>query len=364
MNNNITNTNEQQQQDNKSETSNKLKEIIDEYNLTIELAKKNNGIKTDLGKSYIQKANKLKNLYNQLISQQSTTKNNTSNTTTTTTSSSNTNNINNLIKESLTTDQSKQYEKLLKNFQLKANLIKKKHTELKKKIELNINNKELTNTLFNNLKNLKIDYTKLYENFQLEKKNFYINCAKKNNKLNSILTTNTTPQPTTTTPQPTTTTNNNTTQSTPQPIIPPPYELNSNHVLSRKKLLQLTNELAIDELNLSNNTNLSIDLDVQDLLIDLADDFVKNLINFSARLANHRNSNIINLNDLQLNLNKNYNLIIPGFKNDLEFNSINNYYPTNEYDRIKNRRYVKNNDSDSNTTTTNTTNKVVKRKRK
>jgi transcription initiation factor TFIID subunit 12 len=80
-----------------------------------------------------------------------------------------------------------------------------------------------------------------------------------------------------------------------------------------------------------------LDEDVEDLLLQVADDFIENIINSSCQLAKHRKSNILEVKDVQFhlglnilhficlikffilifkNIERNFNLWIPGFSTD------------------------------------------------
>lgn len=59
-----------------------------------------------------------------------------------------------------------------------------------------------------------------------------------------------------------------------------------------------------------------LDEDVEDLLLQLADDFVESTINAACLFTKHRHSKIVEVKDVQLHLERNWNMWIPGFGTD------------------------------------------------
>lgn len=55
-----------------------------------------------------------------------------------------------------------------------------------------------------------------------------------------------------------------------------------------------------------------LDEEVEDILLQIADEFVENAINGACLLAKHRKNNKVEVKDVQLYLERNWNMWIPG----------------------------------------------------
>ncbi|KAI0755891.1 transcription initiation factor TFIID subunit A-domain-containing protein [Irpex lacteus] len=73
---------------------------------------------------------------------------------------------------------------------------------------------------------------------------------------------------------------------------------------------------SIQDLVASIDPNVRIEPEVEDLLLDIADEFIDSVTNFACRLAKHRGGDTLEVRDLQLHLERNHNLRIPGFASD------------------------------------------------
>ncbi|KAI6649713.1 Transcription initiation factor TFIID subunit 12-like [Oopsacas minuta] len=93
-------------------------------------------------------------------------------------------------------------------------------------------------------------------------------------------------------------------KNAPLSSLPPLF---SQQLLNKKKLAELMNEIDPDKV---------LDDDVENFLLQIADDFLENVITQSCMLAKHRKSGNLELRDVQLCLDKNWNIWIPGFGNE------------------------------------------------
>ncbi|KAI0254146.1 transcription initiation factor TFIID subunit A-domain-containing protein [Lactifluus subvellereus] len=74
---------------------------------------------------------------------------------------------------------------------------------------------------------------------------------------------------------------------------------------------------SIQDLALSIDPSVKIEPEVEDLLLDIADEFIDSVTNFGCRLAKHRGGDTLEVRDLQLHLERNHNIRIPGFASDM-----------------------------------------------
>ncbi|SCV00090.1 LAME_0G07448g1_1 [Lachancea meyersii CBS 8951] len=108
----------------------------------------------------------------------------------------------------------------------------------------------------------------------------------------------------------------------------PPYEVDNERVMSKRKLRELVKSVGIDE----GDGETTIDGDVEELLLDLADDFITNVTSFACRLAKHRKSDNLDVRDIQLHLERNWNIRVPGYAAD-EVRSTRKWNPTTSYNQ-------------------------------
>lgn len=123
---------------------------------------------------------------------------------------------------------------------------------------------------------------------------------------------------------------------TPAIVKLPSYELNQSgnaqipdnggRVLTKRKLNELIQTIGADQ----GDGKTVIDGDVEELLLDLADEFINSVTGFACRLAKHRKVESIDVRDIQLHLEKNWNIRIPGYAMD-EIKSTRKWQPTPSY---------------------------------
>ena len=76
------------------------------------------------------------------------------------------------------------------------------------------------------------------------------------------------------------------------------------HPIEPKRLQDLVNEVDPDE---------QLDEDVEEVLLDIADEFIENVVSSACAIAKHRNSNTLEIDDVKLYLERKYKIWIPGF---------------------------------------------------
>lgn len=85
---------------------------------------------------------------------------------------------------------------------------------------------------------------------------------------------------------------------------PIPLQNSVSTVLTRQRLQDLVREV---------DQHVQNDDDVEELLLKLAEEFIDDIVDRSCMLAKHRGASTLEVKDVQLTLEKNWNMWIPGF---------------------------------------------------
>lgn len=80
-----------------------------------------------------------------------------------------------------------------------------------------------------------------------------------------------------------------------------------DRILSKRSIHELVNQ--VDPLE-------KLDPEVEEILVDIAEDFVDSITTFGCSLAKHRKSTTLEAKDILLHLERNWNMTLPGFGGD------------------------------------------------
>ncbi|KAK3405825.1 hypothetical protein EUGRSUZ_K02056 [Eucalyptus grandis] len=80
-----------------------------------------------------------------------------------------------------------------------------------------------------------------------------------------------------------------------------------NRILSKRSIHELVNQIDPSE---------KLDPEVEDILVDIAEEFVESITAFGCSLAKHRKSTSLEAKDILLHLERNWNIALPGFSAD------------------------------------------------
>ncbi|KAJ4970514.1 hypothetical protein NE237_003613 [Protea cynaroides] len=80
-----------------------------------------------------------------------------------------------------------------------------------------------------------------------------------------------------------------------------------NQILSKRSIHELVSQIDPSE---------RLDAEVEDVLVEIADEFVESITTFACSLAKHRKSTTLEAKDVLLHLERNWNIALPGFGGD------------------------------------------------
>ena len=88
---------------------------------------------------------------------------------------------------------------------------------------------------------------------------------------------------------------------------------NNASITNNNNPVVILNKQRLQELVLEIDPKEQLDEDVEDMLLNIADDFIDSVVTSSCQLAKHRGAKTLEVKDVQLILEKNWSIFIPGF---------------------------------------------------
>ncbi len=84
---------------------------------------------------------------------------------------------------------------------------------------------------------------------------------------------------------------------------------NDRTIVNRNKIQEIVNQV---------DPRYTLDPEVEDILLELADEFMDSVTGFACALAKHRNGETLEVKDLELHLDMNYGMKIPMLEEELQ----------------------------------------------
>ncbi|XP_024986946.1 transcription initiation factor TFIID subunit 12 isoform X2 [Cynara cardunculus var. scolymus] len=103
----------------------------------------------------------------------------------------------------------------------------------------------------------------------------------------------------------------------PSSVAPPPaFNRTPAVVEASESCNRIISKRSIQEIVAQIDPAERLDPEVEDILVDIADEFVESVTTFACSLAKHRKSNTLESKDILLHLERNWNMSLPGFGGD------------------------------------------------